>query len=493
MPGNLDSLGKCEPPSHLYSPYVSSAKMPRVPKDTIESSAQQEVQKQVDEQFKSENKPLLVLVLVSTSKLFFSVIIFPPYFFLYEIPKWLAKELTPRMVEIFLANWNKGGELLLQLATLMRVKFIFPLQLLSRKYTQVLEYIRHRLQKVKKNGERIIKQGLEPFLRMLGKSYARVKSINQTFLGFFSSQQQKLKSKLTDVSSFLKLPKAAAKKMGAILYSPSLHSFFKSIKIWAAGKGKEAFKILKRENANTKAKAEKIVQKWKEAIRPYTEAATKKIHSTQIQLTYLYQQFTNQLAEWTKPMLIASWLKAKGFGYNLKVKAVEGLARFIDASKAGFQWVKMPLSPAYQIGSQMAHTFLKFLPPALGSRLSRGKELGRQLINHSYKALRLLVIKSLSLKQRVITALQKMYQFMKSFKEKGRQAFQKAKKQVLALMKQGVVIAMKMGEKSAIWLIRVILWIRIIMAWIRVLSMYGLQLLPQLSEQVLIKLRLRSN
>ncbi|WP_059358713.1 hypothetical protein [Parachlamydia acanthamoebae] len=486
-----DSIKSCsggEDPPYIYNPFAPPIRAKSIPKDTIETT-QQKLNKQVKDQFKNDKSPL-VFFISTLGRFFFIVVVFPPYFMLFALPKLIANEIMPKLLELLSENFNKGLELLLQLATLMKVKFTFPIRYISRRCKKALEHVRNRIKDMKKSVERATKQGLQPFLRMIEKSLSLVKRGNQTFLDFFSSKQQTLKSKFESIKvAFLKLPKAIVKKTLAVVYPQAVPSFFKSMKTWISTKGKDVFTIVKQENLNTKEKAEKIVQKWKEAMRPRVETFAKMMQAIKIQAGNLYQQLKSQVVEWTKPRLTFAWTKAKEFGQMIKTGATESFTRFVDMSKLGLQWTKIQISPGYQMLAQTTQNFLKLLPQTITSWLSVGKDMGFQLIAGIQKAAQFLVIKSLSLKKMVITAIQTLYRFLKSLKEKGKQAFQQSKKYLTVVVKRAARIVMKIVEKGTIWLIRLVLWVRIVIAWISVLSLYGMQLLPQLAAQIFRKFR----
>lgn len=492
MPGGIfshrDSLGKCDYPSHLYgnsSIHPSTpAKIKVIPqtKDVLES-AQKKVDLEVELKFHSAGKSGVLFFIGQAGKYLFLVAVFPPYFIVYAIPKWLAKELFPKVIDEVQKMWEKGVLLLVDLALWGNKKMFSPLNRLysnlQAKSRKMTERVREFFQRRKKGIETGIKLFRE---KSVDPIVGFVQKVSQTLSSFLSSGHSGIKQKLENgLKGFLKKIHSISRQIK--IYPHSLQTLFSKAKNW----GKEALRVIKTENLRTKDVAEKIVQKWKNAIHPYVETFKQKFHDGQIKIGHYFYQSYAQIADYCSPKVKRAWSLLQNFNHTVKERVQENLVKFVEWSRLAVQWGKINLSPAYQMLSNMAQNFLQFLPRTAVSWISEGKGPADRFIHRLQKTLQYLTLKSLSLKQKIVVAAESFYRFLKQFGEKGKQAYQQGKKIAKAVIKKGVQIALRAIEKGTIFAIRLILWIRILLAWIRVLSLYGMQLLPELTSRILKK------
>lgn len=490
MPGGIfshkDSLGKCEYPSHLYGQFhmspssVKKATPIHQTRDVLESS-QQKVDREVELQFQSVGKSGVLFFIGQAGKYLFLVAVFPPYFVVYAIPKWMAQELIPKIIDEVENLWEKGIQLMIQLAVWGNKK-MSPFSRfygnMSAKRRKMVENIREFFQKRKKGVESGIKilreKAVDPIAGMIQKiprslsnfSFFSRNDIKQGMANGFKNFFAKLKTTVKNVASPLIFQNFASKTKELI---------------------SNAFRFAKVENLKNKEKAEKIVQKWKEALQPHIEFVKQKLTDIQAKISQTFSQTIVQLTDYALPKIKRALGPIQDFSQVTKEKGQEALNKFVDLSRLAVQWGKINLSPAYQMTANMTQGFLQFFPRAV-EWISSGKAIVNRFIEGLRKTVHYLTLKSLSLKYKLVLAAKGFYQFLKRFRDKGKQAFQQGKALAKILIKKSFRIALKGLEKGTIFIIRFILWIRIFLAWIRILTLYGLKLLPELTSRILKKL-----
>jgi len=489
-----DSLGKCDHNSHQYGmspayPLPQVNKTLPATRDVLVSS-QQKVDMEVLQRFKTEKTTGVVLI-AKVGKFFFLIIIFPPYFVVYAFPKWLAVELFPKAFEEFKKGWDKGLALLLNLASWVTFKVSRPFKraqaIFQVKYRKAQEWIGNFLNRVKKRIETIGRVTKERTLDPIKQFSQRTV---QAFSQFLSTGQGNVKQKLENMRSIAsKIVKGIAKTSRSLMTPQPVVAFLKSFKQWMDVKSRGVLDVLKNENLRTKAKAEKIVQKIKEALQPRVEASLLKVQEAQQKVVQVFQQMSFQLKELSIPKIKAAWSVIREFNQMLKERVTETLAKFVEWSKLGIQWGKIQLAPAFQMTSNMAQNFLRFLPQVVGSWLLEGKNISVKFLKQLQQTLKFLTLKALSLRHKLVAAAQAFYQFLKRSWERGKNLYREGKNKLKRVIKKGISLSLHLVERGTIWTIRLLLWLRLLLAWIRVLTWYGMGLLPEMTSHILKKIR----
>lgn len=490
-----DSLGKCDQTSHLYGSSVGSSTPSKVGKtvmtrDVIVSS-QEKIDKQVEERFKKETPTGFLLFMSILGKISFFIVIFPSYFVIYALPKWLAMELFPRAFEELKKGWDKMTALILNLVVQATRKALRPFKRLQvfaqARFRKGIERLRIAFERIKTRVETLGRFAKERTLDPV-RQFAQRSA--QAFSDFFSTSQGGIKQKFENIRhSAAKIVKAIASKSRSLIAPQPVVTLLKSFKQWMDVKSRDVLGVLKNENMRTKAKAEKIVEKIKETLKPYAETALQKIQEAQQKVVQVFQQITFQLKEWSVPRLKGAWSVVREFNQAIKERVIEGLAKCVEWSKLGIQWGKIQLAPAFQIASNMAQNFLRLLPQTIASWLSEGKEIGHKFFKQLQKTLKFLTLKALSLKHKMVAAAQAFYRFLKRSWERGKNTYREGKKKLSRIAKKAMNLTLHLIERGTVWTIRLILWLRLLFAWMRVLTWYGMELLPELTSRILKKCR----